>query len=203
MKKYLILLAGPPATGKSYLLGLIKSALPRLYTVSPDEFKEDMAESRGFDNAQEKAALEKQVWQYYYQALDLYMAVGRQFVATEYPFSFKQRDQLDRLSQKHGYLVITIRLTADFDVLWQRRLARDLAKDRHLSFVMTHFHHGDTLSDRHLADDLITKEGFQKIIEDRKYNDFSLGTLYEIDVTDFTKVNYQPLIAKLVKLSQE
>lgn len=77
MKKYLVLLAGPPATGKSYLVRLIRKALPQIYTVSPDEFKEDMAESVGFDNLQEKVALEKQVWSYYYQALELYMSVGK------------------------------------------------------------------------------------------------------------------------------
>ncbi len=203
MKKYLVLLAGPPATGKSYLVRLIRKALPQIYTVSPDEFKEDMAESVGFDNLQEKVALEKQVWSYYYQALELYMSVGKQFIVTEYPFSFKQKKQLQDLSQKHDYSVITIRLVADFEVLWQRRMARDLADDRHLSFIMTHFHHSDRLSDRRLADDLITKEDFQKIIEDRKYNDFSLGTLYEIDVTDFAKVDYKPLIDELLRLSNE
>lgn len=203
MNKYLILLAGPPATGKSYLVHLIRKALPQIYTVSPDEFKQDLAENIGFDNLQEKSILEKQVWKYYYEALNIYMAVGKQFVVTEYPFSFKQRKQLKELSQKHGYSVITIRLAADFDVLWQRRIARDLADDRHLSFIMTHFHHGDTLSNRHLADDLITKKAFEEIIKDRQYNDFSLGKLYEIDVTDFAKVDYKPLIDELVSLADE
>ncbi|MGT2666842.1 AAA family ATPase [Streptococcus rifensis] len=201
MKKYLILLAGPPATGKSHLVNLIKEVLPKIYAVSPDEFKEDMAESVGFDNLQEKAVLEEKVWQYYYQALDLYMAVGKPFVLTEYPFSFKQKDRLQSLAEKHSYEIITIRLTTDFEVLWQRRRQRDLDKSRHLSFIMTHFHHGDELENRQLADNHITKEAFYQIIEDRRYNDFSLGKLYELDVTDFSKVDYSSLLNDLKALT--
>ena len=32
----------------------------------------------------------------------------------------------------------------------------------------------------------------KKIIADRKYDKFQLGTLYEFDVTDYTQVDYTP-----------
>lgn len=201
MKKHLILLAGPPATGKSYFVNLICEALPQTYVISPDEFKQDLAESVGFDNLHEKEELEKSVWSLYYKALDIYMSVGKQFVLTEYPFSYKQKDRLRQLSEKHGYEIITIRLVADFDVLWKRRIKRDTSSERHLSFISTHFHHGDELENRLSADNLITKEEFRQIIEDRKYNEFSLGKLYEVDVTDFSKVDYSKIINELKMLS--
>lgn len=197
MKKYLILLAGPPATGKSYLVNKITSIRPETYVVSPDEFKQDIAENIGFSNSKEKQELEKIVWDCYYSALDIYMKIGKKFVLTEYPFSYKQKDKLEFLSEKYGYEVITIRLVADFEVLWKRRITRDLDESRHLSFIMTHYKYGDTLEDRTLADDLITKEEFRNIIEARSYNDFSLGTLYEVDVTDFSKADYQFVLEKI------
>ncbi|MGT2910457.1 AAA family ATPase [Streptococcus cameli] len=200
MKKYLILIAGPPATGKSYLVNLIRETLPKLFVVSPDEFKEDMAESVGFNNLSEKDELEKKVWQYYYQALDLYMSVGKQFVLTEYPFSHKQKDHFIALSEKHHYEIITIRLVADFEVLWERRRKRDIDESRHLSFIMSHYHYGDVIEDRTLADNHITKQAFHQIIEDRQYNHFSLGKLYEFDVTDFDKVDYSPMLEELSNL---
>jgi len=83
MKKYLILLAGPPATGKSYLSRLICQALPETYTVSPDELKENLADNIGYNTLEEKVELEKVVWDYYYQALELYMKIGKQFILTE------------------------------------------------------------------------------------------------------------------------
>lgn len=39
MKKTLILIAGPPATGKTYLTNLIEKIQPNLFKVTPDELK--------------------------------------------------------------------------------------------------------------------------------------------------------------------
>ena len=200
MKKYLILLAGPPATGKSYLSRLICQALPETYTVSPDELKENLADNIGYNTLEEKVELEKVVWDYYYQALELYMKIGKQFILTEYPFSYKQKPILEKLSTKYKYDIITIRLVCDFETLWNRRIQRDLSEDRHLSYILSHYHYGDTLEDRTAADQLITKEEFAEIIQARNYNHFEMGKLYEVDVTDYSKVDYVPIIEELKKL---
>ena len=200
MKKYLILLAGPPATGKSYLSRLICQALPETYTVSPDELKENLADNIGYNTLEEKVELEKVVWDYYYQALELYMKIGKQFILTEYPFSYKQKPILEKLSTKYKYDIITIRLVCDFETLWNRRIQRDLSEDRHLSYILSHYHYGDTLEDRTAADQLITKEEFAEIIEARDYNHFEMGKLYEVDVTDYSKVDYEPIIEELKEL---
>ena len=200
MKKYLILLAGPPATGKSYLSRLICQALPETYTVSPDELKENLADNIGYNSLEEKVELEKVVWDYYYQALELYMKIGKQFILTEYPFSYKQKPILEKLSTKYKYNIITIRLICDFETLWNRRIQRDLSEDRHLSYILSHYHYGDTLEDRTAADQLITKEEFAEIIQARNYNHFEMGKLYEVDVTDYSKVDYEPIIKELERM---
>lgn len=200
MKKYLILLAGPPATGKSYLSRLICQALPETYTVSPDELKENLADNIGYNSLEEKVELEKVVWDYYYQALELYMKIGKQFILTEYPFSYKQKPILEKLSTKFKYDIITIRLVCDFETLWNRRIQRDLSEDRHLSYILSHYHYGDTFKDRTAADQLITKEEFAEIIQARDYNHFEMGKLYEVDVTDYSKVDYEPIIEELKEL---
>lgn len=199
-KKYLILLAGPPATGKSFLSQLICQEIPQTYTISPDEIKQDLAVSVGFSNLEEKELLEARMWRLYYEALDLYMRIGKQFILTEYPFSDKQKINLHSLSKEHNYQIITIRLTADFEVLWKRRITRDLAADRHLSFISSHYHFGDKLEERIEADDLITKQGFRNIIKERGYNHFGLGELFEFDVTDFSKVDYTKILNYLKSL---
>ena len=200
MKKYLILLAGPPATGKSYLSRLICQALPETYTVSPDELKENLADNIGYNSLEEKVELEKVVWDYYYQALELYMKIGKQFILTEYPFSYKQRPILEKLSTKYKYDIITIRLICDFETLWNRRIQRDLSEDRHLSYILSHYHYGDTCRNRSAADQLITKEEFAEIIQARDYNHFEMGKLYEVDVTDYSNVDYEPIIEELKEL---
>ena len=200
MKKYLILLAGPPATGKSYLSRLICQALPETYTVSPDELKENLADNIGYNSLEEKVELEKVVWDYYYQALELYMKIGKQFILTEYPFSYKQKPILEKLSTKYKYDIITIRLVCDFETLWNRRIQRDLSEDRHLSYILSHYHYGDTCRNRSAADQLITKEEFAEIIQARDYNHFEMGKLYEVDVTDYSNVDYEPIIEELKEL---
>ena len=200
MKKYLILLAGPPATGKSYLSRLICQALHETYTVSPDELKENLADNIGYNSLQEKVELEKVVWDYYYQALELYMKIGKQFILTEYPFSYKQKPILEKLTTEYKYDIITIRLVCDFETLWNRRIQRDLSDDRHLSYILSHYHYGDRLKDRTAADQLITREEFAEIIQARDYNHFEMGKLYEVDVTDYSKVDYEPIIEELKEL---
>ncbi|WP_179128516.1 hypothetical protein [Marinilactibacillus piezotolerans] len=53
------------------------------------------------------------------------------------------------------------------------------------------------MEDRSKADQLISKSEFKEVIEARGYNQFSLGKLYEIDVTDFQKVDYGGLLKRL------
>lgn len=202
MKKFLILLAGPPATGKSYLSELIRKNIPKTFIISPDEFKQDLYDNIGFDNEIEKKNLEEKMWTLYYTALKVYMSIGKKFIVTEYPFSYKQKEFLKYLSENNEYDVITIRLISEFEVLWKRRFERDISEERHLGFIVSKYHYGDCLNDRTKADQLITKEEFRKIIELRKYNDFELGRLFEFDVTDYSKVSYNKLIEELVCLSK-
>lgn len=199
MKRTLILLAGPPATGKSYLISKMRSVIPDFFLITPDEVKEMYADKCGFNNLAEKAQLELTVWQFYYAILGQYMSAGKKVIVSEYPFSHKQKSRLASLTESYGYDVITVRLTADLDRLWQRRQVRDLEADRHLSHLMTHYQVGDELTDRTQADNLITKPEFAEIIADRAYNHFCLGELIEVDVSDFSKVKYDDLLRVLKK----
>ncbi|MEG0294900.1 zeta toxin family protein [Enterococcus sp.] len=198
MKKYLILLAGSPGTGKTYLLNQLKKQFSEMFVITPDEAKEYYAESIGFDNLECKKQLEDtKVWPFYYNVLNWYMDAGKKLIVSEYPFSDKQKGKLTEMSEKHGYQVITIRLVGDFETLWTRRFQRDREPERHLSFIMDKYHYGDTLENRNNATNHITKEDFHKIVTEREYDQFELGKLYEIDVSDFSKVDYKPLLNTL------
>ena len=203
MKKYLILLAGSPATGNSYLISQLMEKLSPTVLITPDDIKETLADNVGFDNLSQKAELEVDVWQFYYQLLDSYMRMGKRYVLSEYPFSDKQKMKLKILAATYQYEVITIRLDADFETLWQRRQKRDVQLDRHLSHIMSHYHFGDKLDDRSKADNHITRDAFLDIVTKRAYNQFQLGKLFELDVTDFSKVDYPTFINGLVEYLQK
>ena len=200
MRKYLILLAGCPCTGKTYLVNKLQQQFKDSFVITPDEAKVLYADSVGFNSKAEKQALEHKVWHFYYGVLQLYMDAGKRIIISEYPFSDKQKKRLSELAQKYHYQVITIRLIADFDVLWQRRYQRDRSPERHLSHIMQHYHYGDKLEDRSLADDLVTKSQFYQICQTRKYDEFTLGQLLEVDVTHFNQVDYSGLLDKLKQI---
>lgn len=200
MNKYLILIAGSPCTGKTYLTNKIREVLPDLLLITPDDLKELYADSIGFDSLDEKSKLEKKVWHLYYQLLDLYMHAGKRIIVSEYPFSDKQKNRLSNLACQYHYHVITIRLIADFDILWQRRYKRDREPNRHLSHIVCKYHYGDQLTDRDAADNHISKACFLKTCLDRQYAQFKLGHLFEIDVSDFSKIDYTNLLTDLKKL---
>lgn len=58
-KKYLLLLAGSPGTGKTYLMERLFERFPTMYRLTLDEIKEYYAESLGFDDLAERAEQEK------------------------------------------------------------------------------------------------------------------------------------------------
>jgi predicted kinase len=193
MDKLLILLAGLPGTGKTYLSNIINSKLGSVYKLSQDDLKEYYCDMYGFRNLEEKQSIDKISWAKYYEIMEQQMQVGSN-IMSDYPFSQKQRPYIQQLVERYGYQVITIRLIADLDVLFERQKKRDVDPARHLSHIVTSYKKGDYLADRSHADNLLTYEEFINRCRTRGYDTFELGKLYEVDVSDYTKVNYSKLL---------
>ncbi|MCT6888507.1 MAG: zeta toxin family protein, partial [Lactobacillus sp.] len=70
MKKSLILLAGFPGTGKSYLANLIIEKFSSIKLLSPDSIKEKNWDLYGFNNLNEKEELIQRSWKEYYQEME-------------------------------------------------------------------------------------------------------------------------------------
>lgn len=196
MKKTLILLAGYPGTGKSYLCKLILKMENNFCVLSPDEIKEKFWDEVGFDNEVEKQNLIELGWQYYYDNLDRYMQGGVSIIS-DYPFSNKQKADLKQKTEKYSYQVLTIRLVADLDILFERQKRRDLDDGRHLGHIASIYHKGDIIADRHAADKLLSYDEFIERCKTRGYGTFCLGELIEVDVTDFSKVNYSDILQRI------
>lgn len=195
-KKVLLLIAGPPGTGKTYLGDMIEKEIGHFANVNMDKIKEANYDQYGFDNLDEKKKVDRQSLQDYFKAIDEAMKTERH-ILTDYPFSDKQKPALENLAKQYDYVPITIRLYADTDVLYERQRKRDLDPTRHLGHIMNHYHYGDVLDDHSKADGLPTKKLFSDRIKVRGYNTFRLGRLLTEDVNDFSKVDYTDLLKKL------
>lgn len=197
MKKVLILLAGYPGTGKSYIGNLLRTQVQDIVMVSQDDIKESIWEQAGFSNLDEKETLVGKSWHQYYEMMECCMKEGKP-ILSDYPFSKKQRPTLEKLSQQYHYEVITVRLIANLDVLYKRQHQRDIDPTRHLSHIVTSYHAGDVLEDRLQADALLSYDEFIHRCTTRGYDTFVLGHLIEVDMSDFNKVDYPKLIRRIM-----
>ncbi len=202
MKKCLILLAGYPATGKSYMCRKILDRYPQFKTINQDEIKEQIWDQFGFDNMQEKEAQEQQAWAEYYRQIEEGMGKG-EFIISDYPFSVKQKGRLESLAEKYDYQVITIRLTGDIDKLYQNSHRRDMEQSRHLGHLVSKYHKGDVLLDRSKADCLVTYDIFRERCLTRGYDKFQLGQLIQVDVSDFYKIDYEQILSDIGRMCEE
>lgn len=202
MKKTIVLLAGYPATGKSYLCNKILERIPDFLVVSQDEMKEKLFDEYGFNNMEEKVAIEYKSWDMYYETMEKCLKNGESIIS-DYPFSDKQKGKISALAAQYEYQVVTFRLIGDLEVLYERSRARDLDPKRHLSHLVSCYHKGDILEDRSKADCLVTYDIFMDRCKNRGYGTFQLGHLIELDVTEYSKIDYPAIIQELCDLVQE
>jgi len=202
MKKTILLLAGYPGTGKSYLANKLMERFPGFEELSPDELKEKYWDEYGFVDLEEKEKLILLSWKEYYREMEDALSRGQSLIS-DYPFSGKQKDRIEELRARYGFQVITIRLTGDLEVLFERQAKRDLNTDRHPGHVMKSYHKGGVSVPRENADNLLDHAEFIKRCEERGYGTFSLGRTFEIDVTDYNAIDYDALFAELTKALKE
>lgn len=193
MKKKMILLAGFPGTGKTYIYNLIKKQFPEIVNISFDVIKENEADYLGYNFEHERKTIINNSWRIYFNNLGKLME-QRALIASDYPFSEKQLATFKKYGLAYGYEFITIRLIGDIDTIYERQKNRDLKMERHLSHIMKKYHQGDVLKDRSKADDLLSYDEFYHRCTTRGYDKFVLGKLIEVDTTDFSKVNYSSIL---------
>lgn len=199
MKQTLILLAGYPGTGKSYLAELLMKQFTGFEILSPDEIKEEFWDAYGFRNEQEKEELIQKSWVEYYHRMEWKFTRGISLLS-DYPFSHKQHDQLQEVCDKHHVQIITIRMIADLDVLFERQKKRDLDASRHLGHILKEYHKGIQLTSHEEADNLLDYDEFIQRCTCRGYGTFALGTTLQLDVTDFATAPYEELMIRINEL---
>lgn len=199
MKQTLILLAGYPGTGKSYLAELLMKQFTGFEILSPDEIKEEFWDAYGFRNEQEKEELIQKSWVEYYHRMEWKFTRGISLLS-DYPFSHKQHDHLQEVCDKHHVQIITIRMIADLDVLFERQKKRDLDASRHLGHIVKKYHKGICLKCHEEADNLLDYDEFIQRCTCRGYGTFALGTTLQLDVTDFATAPYGELMIRINEL---
>ncbi len=197
-KKILILISGFPGTGKTYLSNILINKIKNLNYISPDDLKEEIYDKYGFNNNDEKEKLILQMWEQYFELMEINMK-NKKNIISDYPFSIKQYSKIKKLSEKYNYNVLTVRLLADINILFERQRKRDMSLNRHLGHLTTSYHKGQKQDQRTEENGLLlTYEEFSKRCSERGYDKFVIGKLFEHDVTTYNDTEYDKFIVKII-----
>lgn len=187
-----IIITGGPGTGKSYAARRIREAFPRLELLSYDAIKESEWDRFGFDNAQQKDRVNRFALEEFYLTFQK-MMWQQKSILIEYPFNQQHREQLAELIHASGYYAITMLLHGDWKMIYERGLTRNKTDNRHPGHLTNSYHIETCHSPQALIPDaLLTYDEFRADI-DRKNYDIRLGVTLNVDVTDYSKVDFEKI----------
>ncbi len=192
MKK-VILLAGFPATGKTYMSNLIKQRYPMAMYLSQDIVKEMLYDGVGFDNEEEKESLVDFGREIFYKIVRRSVKQN-DLVMLDYPFSHKQLEFLDDLSDEMNVEFLTVRLVGDLDALYNRRIQRDLEPSRNKAHILSSYHGFESYDESTYP---LSRQAYIDNCKRGRYDEFVYGKLHEIDVSKYDAIDYQAFFDEL------
>lgn len=200
---YCILVAGIPAAGKSTMAKVLSERL-KLPVISKDSIKELLFDNVGFRSREEKRKLGIASMEMMYYAAGQLMKAGQPFIL-ENNFEFSSAHGMENLLEKYQYSALTITLTGDYKVIYQRFLERESSPDRHRGHVVNDCY--PEKEENHLNTTkakTISYESFVRGIEQRGFDVFSVGgRQIKVDTTDFSGINMEALFSQIAAWKKE
>lgn len=209
---YCILVSGIPASGKTVLAEYLSASL-HIPVVSKDKIKEILFDTIGFRSRTEKVALGTGAMETMYYFAGQMMRTGQPFLL-ENNFENVSRPGIQSLLEKYGYQAVTVRLTGDYNVLFNRMIERNNSPDRHKGHIVNDYYQKPEINQKTKPEanpeinpktnpeiniqPVLTQEEFIRGITERGMVEFQLpGPVMEIDTTDFSKVDLRDVTEEL------
>lgn len=190
---YCILVTGIPAAGKSTMAELLAESL-NLPVISKDKIKEIMYEDIGFRSREEKVKLGLASMNIMYYTATQLMKNNQPFIL-ENNFEKVSEKTLLHILKMYSYTAITITLTGDYHIIYERYVERNYSPDRHRGHVVND-HYPEINPNKDIES--VSFENFVRGIIDRGMDCFMVnGPHIVVDTTDFKKVNIEMLIDKI------
>ena len=200
---YCILVTGIPAAGKSTMAEAMSERL-KLPVISKDTIKELLFDNVGFQSRAEKVNLGIAGMEIMYYVAGQLMKAGQPFIL-ENNFEYLSEHGIKNLLEKYQYPALTITLTGDYKVIYQRFLERESSPDRHRGHIVNDCYpkkKEDNLKD--IKTKTISYENFVHGIEQRGFDAFCVdGRQIKVDTTDFSKINLDNLFLQIAAWKEE
>ncbi|MEY8412544.1 AAA family ATPase [Lachnospiraceae bacterium 62-26] len=203
MKMYCILVTGIPAAGKSTMAEVMSERL-KLPVISKDTIKERLFDNVGFQSRAEKVKLGIASMEIMYYAAGQLMKAGQPFIL-ENNFEYSSEQGIKSLLEKYQYSALTVTLTGDYKVIYQRFLKRENSPDRHRGHVVNDCYPEKKKNNlKTLKAETISYENFVCGIEKRGFDAFCVdGRQIKVDTTDFLEINMEELFSQIAMWKKE
>lgn len=187
---YCILVTGIPAAGKSTMAKEIGKQL-NIPVISKDSIKEILFDTVGFNSRSEKVALGVGAMEIMYYCAEQLMQTGAPFVL-ENNFENSSKEGLEKILVKYQYTPITVVMTGDYRVIYERFLERNQSPERHRGHVVN-TQYPEVSPTNEVG--IVLYEHFVGGIKNRGMDSFSIGeNRIVVDTTDFSNVDIDTII---------
>lgn len=195
---YCILVTGIPASGKSTMARFLAEAFG-LPVISKDRIKECMYDTIGFRSREEKVKLGIASMQIMYDLAEELMKSARPFIL-ENNFENVSKEGLLTILEKYEYEAITVTLTGDYKIIYQRFLERNRDPGRHPGHVVNDCYPGSKEINSPVQ---ISYESFVEGITQRGMDSFTAnGPQVILDTTDFGRLDREDLVRRIQDIVQ-
>lgn len=195
---YCILVTGIPASGKSTMARFLAEAFG-LPVISKDRIKECMYDTIGFRSREEKVKLGTASMQIMYDLAEELMKSARPFIL-ENNFENVSKEGLLTILEKYEYKAITVTLTGDYKIIYQRVLERNRDPGRHPGHVVNDCYPGSKEINNPVQ---ISYESFVEGITQRGMDSFTAnGPQIILDTTDFGRLDREDLVRRIQDIVQ-
>ena len=170
----------------------------KLPVISKDTIKELLFDNVGFQSRAEKVKLGIASMEIMYYVAGQLMKAGQPFIL-ENNFEYLSEHGIKNLLEKYQYSALTITLTGDYKVIYQRFLKRENSPDRHRGHIVNDcYPEKEENSPNTLKTKTISYENFVCGIDKRGFDAFCVGgRQIKVDTTDFSKINMEELISQI------
>ena len=180
-KRVLIIVAGPPCTGKTTLAKKIAAKF-NLLLLYKDGIKEPLMDSLGAENREESRKIGIATYKLLYVLFESVMRTGNSFVIESNFYAEYDSEKLSSLIRKYVYTAVQIQCRTESKVLFERYMKRANSGDRHPGHFDMQYRNIES----------VLMKGYT---EPLKID----GRLIDLDTTDFERIDYENLYATIEK----